>query len=300
MVDRSELDERIAKCRKILDENPSSQIFAALAEAHRKKGELDIAFRICQSGLKIHPDYGSAHMVMAKINMDKGLYDWAESEAVKAIELDGTTRAAELLLAEIYIYKGEFNKACRLLEKLHEGDRDNEHIKKLLDIAHKIPLGVVHNKEADSRPVDAEPPTFLQKKKVPGVEKVEQSAEAVSTPAPAVDLSEKQMLRALIGTPGVDGALMVKPDGLVIESEWNIDGDSDLVAAMTAEAARFCTKQMRDGGFGNLNSMMVETADSLTYLAGARGRLLTVVCSNSVNLGSLKMKMSNLVERLAG
>ena len=44
MVDRSDIDERIEKCNKILDENPSSQIFAALAEAYRKKGDLEKAF----------------------------------------------------------------------------------------------------------------------------------------------------------------------------------------------------------------------------------------------------------------
>ena len=64
MVDLVEIEDRISKCNKLLDANPNSQIFAALAEAYRKKGELDQAFRVCQSGLRIHPNYGSAHMVM--------------------------------------------------------------------------------------------------------------------------------------------------------------------------------------------------------------------------------------------
>ena len=68
MIDLDEIEDRIAKCNKLLDANPNSQIFAALAEAYRKKGELDKAFRICQGGLRIHPSYGSAHVVMAKIN----------------------------------------------------------------------------------------------------------------------------------------------------------------------------------------------------------------------------------------
>jgi predicted regulator of Ras-like GTPase activity (Roadblock/LC7/MglB family) len=301
MIDRSDLDDRIAKCNKILDQNPGSQIFAALADAHRKKGELDKAFRICQNGLKIHTNYGSAHMVMAKINMDKGLYDWAEVEVEKAIELDGTTRAAELLLSEIYIYKGEFNKACRLLEKLHRADPENDQIKKLLEIARKIPLNADHSGRVAVKPepASAAHPAVASS----SIQKTPQfSPPPPSAPAEALaqpDLDFKQMLRSLVGTPGVEGALLVNPDGLVIEAEWNVPGETDLVAALAAETAKYSTIQMRESGFGDLHSMMIETDGSLTYLAGACGRLLAVVCSETVNLGSLKLKLTSLLPRLS-
>jgi tetratricopeptide (TPR) repeat protein len=122
MTVSSEINDRIEKCQKIMESDPNSQIFAALADAHRKKGELDKAFRICQNGLKIHPSYGAAHLVMAKINMDRGLYDWAEAEIKKAIELDGSSRSIDILLSEILIYKGEFVEAVKLLKKLHQSD----------------------------------------------------------------------------------------------------------------------------------------------------------------------------------
>ena len=136
-----EIDDRIDKCQRLLETDPNSQIFAALAEAYRKKGELDKAFRVCQSGLKVHPSYASAHVVMAKINLDRGLYDWAEAEIRKAMEIEGPTRATDLLLAEVQIYRGEFDAASRLLRRLHQADPGNEHIKKLLDIAKKLPAG---------------------------------------------------------------------------------------------------------------------------------------------------------------
>ncbi len=294
MIDLSDIDERIAKCNKILEENPSSQIFAALAEAYRKKNDLDKAFRICQNGLKVHPNYGSAHLVMAKINLDKGMYDWAETEVQKAVELDGATRSTDLLLSEIYIYKGEFNKACRMLEALHQADPNNEQITKLLDIARKIPL----DKDA---PIPAAPP-----KSRPTASKAKTDAKnAPEAPAPSPggpkesELDYKQMFKSLVGTPGIDGVLLLNADGLVIEAVWNIPGETDLVGALAVEAARFSTVQMRESGFGNLNSMMIETPDSLIYLAGAKGKLLAVICSETVNLGSLKMKLSSLLPRLA-
>jgi predicted regulator of Ras-like GTPase activity (Roadblock/LC7/MglB family) len=301
MIDLSDIEERIAKCNKILDENPSSQIFAALAEAYRKKGELDQAFRVCQTGLKVHPNYGSAHLVMAKINLDKGMYDWAETEVQKAVELDGATRATELLLSEIYIYKGDFNKACRMLEALHQADPNNEQITRLLEIARKIPLDKERGDPLDisdtpipesSQPQPAPPP--------PPPPDSEPEAPAPSPDSQLPDLDYKQMFKSLVGTPGIDGVLLLNKDGLAIEAVWNIPGDTDLVGALAVEAARHTTNQMRDLGFGNLESMMIETPDSLLYLAGAKGKLLAVVCTETVNLGSLKMKLASLMPRLAG
>ncbi len=310
MINRSDIDERITKCNKILEDNPNSQIFAALADAYRKKGEIDRAFRICQNGLKIHPNYGSAHLVMAKINMDKGLYDWAETEVEKAIEIDGATRATELLLSEIYIYKGEFNKACRLLEKLHQGDPDNDQITKLLDIARKIPLDAAHSGgslpfRAEVRPAaPAMPPLSSEK-----TDDSPQPATAVAEetePPPSVfpevelpDLDFKQVLKAMNNTPGVEGTLVVNTDGLVVEAEWNVPRETDLFAALTQESARNCSQQMRDSGFGSLESMMIETGGELIYLVAAKGKLLAVVCTQSVNLGSLKLKLSTLLPRLS-
>ncbi|MDD4050851.1 MAG: roadblock/LC7 domain-containing protein [candidate division Zixibacteria bacterium] len=284
MIDQSDIDDRIAKCTKILEDNPNSQIFAALADAHRKRGDLDRAFRVCQNGLKVHPGYGSGHLVMAKINMDRGMYDWAESEINKATELDGVTRTTELLLSEVFIYKGEFNKACRILEKLLRSDPDNEQIRKLLDIARKIPL--------ETRPGNALSP----------VSGPSQDA-GVSTPAepPSLPkLNDKQQLRALVVVPGVEGALLVNKDGLVLEAEWNDQGDTDLTGALAAETARYCAVQMRESGFGTVQSVLIETGRSFLYLSNAGGRLLAVVCTESINLGTLKLKLASLLGRVTG
>jgi predicted regulator of Ras-like GTPase activity (Roadblock/LC7/MglB family) len=294
MIDLSDIDERIAKCNKILEENPSSQIFAALAEAYRKKNDLDKAFRICQNGLKVHPNYGSAHLVMAKINLDKGMYDWAETEVQKAVELDGATRSTDLLLSEIYIYKGDFNKACRMLEALHQADPNNDQITKLLDIARKIPLD-----KDGAAPIDPRPLRSSEASATPPAPKKALAPTPVEQKPKEPDLDYKQMFKSLVATPGIDGVLLLNADGLVIEAVWNVPGETDLVGALAVEAARYSTVQMRETGFGNLNSMMIETPDSLIYLAGTRGKLLTVICSETVNLGSLKMKLTSLLPRLA-
>lgn len=297
MVDWSDIDERITKCNKILDENPGSQIFAALADAYRKRGDLDKAFRVCQNGLKVHPKYGSGHLVMAKISLDKGLYDWAESEVQKAIELDGSTRATELLLSEIYIYKAEFNKACRLLEKLLQDDPENEQIKKLLDIARKIPMDANQDAVPNQVGVSAMSSSAVVTV-VPAVSpSTAVEAESVESTTPS-NITFKQLMKILVVTPGVEGVLVIGKEGLVIESDWNVAGNTDLMSALAAETARYAATQMKENNFGELQSVLLETGNALVYLSYARQKLLAIVCTDKINLGSLKFKLASLVPRL--
>ena len=131
MIDVVEIDDRIAKCEKILETNPQSQIFAALADAYRKKGNLAKAQEICIEGLKQHPDYASAHVVLAKIHLAKGSYDSASDELERAIGVGGRTRAIETIEAEILIRRGQKAEALLLLQSLESTDPDDENIKNL-------------------------------------------------------------------------------------------------------------------------------------------------------------------------
>jgi tetratricopeptide (TPR) repeat protein len=280
MVTASALDERIAKCQKILDVNPNSQIFAALADAYRKKGELEKAFRICQNGLKIHPSYGSAHVVMAKINLDRGLYDWAEIEAQKALELDGRTRAVELLLAEIYIYKGEFNSAIQLLERLHRSEPDHPQIKKLLSIARRLPQEQAALIGTESPP--QEPPQTAAQPEVPQPQQSEKT-------------SVQEVLSGSIAIAGVDGVLFMNSEGLVVESEWMLKMDPSTCAAAMVDVSQEVNKVLLKSPLGGLQTILIETEEPIFYLVHARDGIFLFAANSSVNLGSLRMRVDNLL-----
>lgn len=280
MAFTTELDDRISKCNKILDENPNSQIFAALAEAYRKKGELDKAFRVCQNGLRVHPNYGSAHMVMAKINFDKGLYDWAELEVQKAIELEGSSHASDLLLAEIYIYKGEFAKATKILNRLHSADTSNQQVLKLLEIAKKLPLESA--------------------RKIEGTAHIESKA-APTSPAlePAVDrISMNQFLNHMMEISGVEGVLLIHKDGLVADSRWDNPQDRDLYGALAGDIERTIKAQLGNSPFGKYENVLVEAGDLIVNLLPLGGSFLLIRANKQINLGTLRLKMTALLRRL--
>jgi predicted regulator of Ras-like GTPase activity (Roadblock/LC7/MglB family)/lipopolysaccharide biosynthesis regulator YciM len=289
--DKAEIDDRIDKCAKILEVDPNSQIFAALAEAYRKRGDLERAFRICQTGLRIHPSYGSAHVVMAKINLDRGLYDWAEAEIKKAIQIEGNSRAIELLLAEIYIYKGEFNSAVKLLRKLHQADPGNGQIKKLLDIALKLPeeQAMIMESQGGMKRVlrEAQTPPPAQA--------------PVAAPDPVISTgtvyTSGALVQKAVSLPDMEGALFVNFEGLVVDQEWGAEVDATTCGATMAEVQKALNQELVKVSFGQVNSLLIETAGPVFYLVRVVNGMFLFVANSKINLGTLRMRVGSLIER---
>lgn len=286
MTVSAEVDDRIEKCQKLLRTDPNSQIFAALAEAHRKKGELGEAFRVCQNGLRIHSLYGSAHVVMAKINLDRGLFDWAEAEVQKAVEIDGRNRAVELLMAEICISKGEFVGALSLLKNLHQADPNNRHIEKLLEIARKIP----EEQEAQRVEVNNTAAT------VQGAEQSSDNNErkAVEVPLPS---DPAAILAEAVRIKDLEGALYINQEGLVVESEWSLPMDAATCGAQMAGVNRFLTQELVKASLGNCHAILIETAGPVFYLFSVEDGYFLFVANHAVVLGTLRMRIASLMKR---
>ncbi len=287
--DKAEIDDRIDKCQRILELDPNSQIFAALAEAFRKRGDLERAFRICQNGLRIHPSYGSAHVVMAKINLDRGLYDWAEAEIKKAIEIEGNSRAIELLLAEIYMYKGEFNSAVKLLRKLHQGDPGNGQIKKLLDIALKLPeeQAMIMESQGGMKRALKEPTPLPQ------------AAPANSDPLFQTGsvYTSTNIIQKAVALPDMDGALFINLEGLVAEQEWGVSIDAATCGATMAEVSNSLSTELMKASFGRVNTLLIETGSPVFYLVRVVNGMFLFVANNKINLGTMRMRIASLIER---
>jgi len=287
MFSTSEIDNRIRQCEKILDQDPKSQIFAALADSYRKKGEFDKAFRVCLNGLRIHTTYGAAHVVMAKINLDRGIYDFAEIEANKAIAIDGRTCRNELLLAEIYIYQGAFKKAISLLKRLSKENPENEQIVKLLKIAEHIPEESPDNGsiDPDQLEIKKEDKTVIKTKGKKEKEKVTEISDKT-----ACDIFKN-------GTdiPGVEAVISVNNEGFVLETYGDLEKDKDLYGATLGEVGNFLIQDLVETSFGQFQTVLIETTDVIYYLKRVNEGLYIFIANNDTNLGSLRMKVDSLL-----
>ena len=276
MVNTDELDDRIDKCKKILSKDPESLIFAALSEAYRRRGDLNMATRVCNQGLKIHPDYGSAHLVMAKINMDKRFFVQAEKELFLAIKADGRTRANELILSEILIKKGKPEEARRLLDKLFTTDPENPQIEKLL-------------KEIEDQQGTEQ--TEVKWKNIPADHKIFSQFKA--------KLSPQEALGEILKVPGVLGCLVIDEDGLVTQSRFKMESNGEALGVASAVVFGEIKKSLPKIDFGMLDQTLIESKEVNLWVLKLENFLLSVCCDDRTNFGYLKMRLSQLRESIS-
>ena len=287
-----QLEDRIEKCRRILEENPRSQIFAALGEAYRKKGDLERAYLVTKQGLEYHPDYGPAHVVMAKIYLERRLYNEAEKELEAAAKLDGKTRTTEKLLAEIWLRKGELERAQDALQRLKENGPADESINILLNLSRNL----------KERP--AAPPKEKPSRISPLLNLIEQYRSQEQTrPATPPGQPEKfyswgQMVDVLRLFALVQGVLVIGPDGLVVENRSSSQINPNEIGPLCLSIVETATQNLPRIDFGKLGQVLIETASVVIWIWQIKGHFLLIWADPEVNLGSLKMRVSQITVQI--
>ncbi|WP_413290844.1 tetratricopeptide repeat protein [Bdellovibrio sp. HCB337] len=103
----------IEKYQVILQKDPSSQVFAPLAEAYREMGMLKEAEQIARAGVKRHSSFASGYVVYARIMKDMGRPEDSLKFVQKAIELSPENILAHHLQAEVYLQSKRPKEALR-------------------------------------------------------------------------------------------------------------------------------------------------------------------------------------------
>jgi len=275
MIDSVEIKDRIAKCERILDSDPQSQIFAALADAYRKKGELQRAYEICALGLKQHPDYASARIVMAKVLLDKGNYEAALVELERGIMAGGRSRAVDLLEAEILIWQGKRHEANTIIRRLTSADPDDENVKSL--------LALLESEELDSE---------KQNDDVPSLENLqpEKTREKNLTLSRAVNI-----LKVM---PRVLGVLAVGHDGLVLDGRIEGDISRDEFAALSKSVHESIKAAAIKLGLGQGKEILIETLSTKIWIISMGKYILVITARDDVSMGALRLKIQDLFQEV--
>ena len=81
--------------------DPSSILFAPVAEFFLMYGMVDDALNVCREGLRRHPELVSGRIVMAKIHLRRENWDEAEAELRRALGIVPENRTAREMMERI-------------------------------------------------------------------------------------------------------------------------------------------------------------------------------------------------------
>jgi predicted regulator of Ras-like GTPase activity (Roadblock/LC7/MglB family) len=220
-----------------LAEEPSSLAFLELAEALRRRGQLDAAYKVARGGLARYPTLADAHDLMARILGDQddlaGAFDaWAE-----ALRFDPMRIGALKGIAFLYFRAGDVPAALEHLRRAAEVDPDDQSIIQAIERVRSSP--------APGSP--SEPPTEPASLPV--------SPEPISVLAPQ--------------TNGDHGVMLVDGNGLRLNGTLRSPSNEDVgdrVAAELAGVSKEASRTSRLLGLGTWQAIAVESPEGNLFL----------------------------------
>ena len=128
-----ETSDELKSLTERFEKAPDSRLFAPLADAHRKNGDIDKAIELCEKGLERYPEYASARVILGKCFYDKGATERARSEFERVLDIDPENMVALKFMGEICLAENDKKKAGEFYKKLLAIDPTNEGASKMLE-----------------------------------------------------------------------------------------------------------------------------------------------------------------------
>ena len=236
-------------------EEPGSLAFLELAEALRRRGQLEAAFKVARGGLSRYPGLADAHDLMARVLSDQGDLAGAFDAWSSALQLDPMRTSALKGIAFLYFRAGDTPAALDHLQRAMEVDPDDPTIRQALG---RMGAG---RAEPSSAQVAAA-----------GTASREPARRADAPPAPAPAPASAVRTPGLFD--GVDGGerglLLIDNNGLRLGGELApSDGmeAGDRVAAQLAGVSREAARATRLLGLGSWHTIAIECPDGHLVLA---------------------------------
>jgi tetratricopeptide (TPR) repeat protein len=124
----ADLSAEIKHLQERYEKAPESRIFAPLADAYRKNGDIERAIELCEKGLERYPDYASAHVILGKCFYDKGATERSRAEFERVVELDPENMVALKFMGDILMSEGDREGSTSYYRRILAIDSTNEEV----------------------------------------------------------------------------------------------------------------------------------------------------------------------------
>jgi tetratricopeptide (TPR) repeat protein len=233
-----------------LAEEPASLAFLELAEALRRRGQLEAAGKVARGGLGRYPGLADAHDLVGRILSDQGDLAGAFDAWADALRIDPMRAGALKGIAFLYFRAGDVAAAMDHLQRAAEADPDDESIAQALAKVRREARGM-SPRRTPAPPPAPEPPT-------------------VTAVAPPVAVETAPLAQPDPGSPfaeleGGHSLLLVDASGLRLAGSLRSPEGAetgDRVAAQLAGVSREAARATRLLGLGSWHSISVESADA--------------------------------------
>ena len=282
------MSEDIRTLTTRLAEEPTSLAFLELAEALRRRGQLEAAVKVARGGLGRYPGLADAHDLMARILSDQGDLAGAFDAWADALRVDPMRTGALKGIAFLYFRAGDAVAAIDHLQRAAEADPDDESIAQALARVRRESRGMAHRTTPAPAPDPAPAPTPAP---VPDPEPVVAvEAPPVERPDPGSPFAELEGGRSLV---------LVDASGLRLAGSLPSPGGDetgDRVAAQLAGVSREAARATRLLGLGTWQAITVESPDAHFVLVRPTGESILLAAREP----SLPMaRVALLAERAA-
>jgi predicted regulator of Ras-like GTPase activity (Roadblock/LC7/MglB family) len=253
---------------RVADE-PTSLAFLELAEALRRRGQLEAAAKVARGGLSRYPGLADAHDLLARILSDQGDLAGAFDAWADALRVDPMRTGALKGIAFLYFRAGDAPAAIEHLQRAAEVDPDDISIAQALARVRRESRAALNAPAPEPTleeppapdPMPAVAPPAREDAPAPVVATV---AEPARAPAPSLPTSDET------GSPfaAIDGGrsvVLVDANGLLLAGSLTTpDGveSGDRVAAELAGVSREASRAGRLLGLGQWHSITLECPDA--------------------------------------
>ncbi len=252
-----------------LAQDPQSLVFLRLAEALRRKGQLDAALHVAVNGLERHPHLADAHDLYARVLTDKHDYERAFDEWDMALRLAPNHTGALKGLAFLYFKVGDLGQAEAHLELALRIAPDDPSITQAIAMVRGGGSPPAPSANAAPAPVPtAAPPAAA---------------------APATALDESRVFAGLEGAQ--EGLVLLDAAGRVLGGALRNPAGADVtetVAAYLAGVSQEAARSAKLLGLGRWSGLSAEGRHGNVHVSQpSQEALLLVVRDRGVPLGRL-------------
>lgn len=123
----------IEKYQDLLQKDPQSLVFAALAEAYWERGLQAEAIKLVQSGVQKHPKYVGGFLVWGRILLEKKDLEGAKKVLERAVQLSPENLLAYQLLAQTHFERKSMKEALKAHKMVLFLNPQNEKSRKFIE-----------------------------------------------------------------------------------------------------------------------------------------------------------------------